>query len=141
MACSPLPSRVRWETVACAGSAFRCVRKPVQPALLMLATLTSHAAVLSQVANLYGGGVDKLPLSEREQYVIDHMDHVIDSAKDPLGDSGGRKWWQQAEDPWQCLAACFELSRAVQAEDPSTFMSSLPVQQARWCHVGTCALC
>jgi DNA-directed RNA polymerase len=77
---------------------------------------------------LYGGGVDKLPLDEREKYVIEHMSDVADSATNPLG---GRKWWQEAEDPWQCLAACLELNKAMQASDPEAFESRLPVQQVR----------
>ena len=81
-----------------------------------------------QIANLYGGGVDKLPLDKREAYVLEHLDDVVDSATDPLG---GRRWWQKAEDPWQCLAACFELTKAMQSPDPAAFLSGLPVQQAR----------
>jgi DNA-directed RNA polymerase len=90
---------------------------------------TLSASAHRQVANLFGGGVDKLPLDEREQYVIDHMPDILDSVADPLGERGGKTWWQQAEDPWQCLAACFELVSAVQAPDPAAFMSRLPVQQ------------
>ncbi len=84
-----------------------------------------------QIANLYGGGADKLPLDQREQYVIDRMHEVTDSAADPLGHRGGRQWWQQAEDPWQCLAACYELTKAMQSPDPVAYMSTLPVQQVR----------
>jgi DNA-directed RNA polymerase len=82
-----------------------------------------------QIANLFGGGVDKLPLDQRERYVIEHMDDVMDSVADPLGQKGGKMWWQRAEDPWQCLAACNELTKAMQSGDPAAFMSSLPVQQ------------
>ena len=84
----------------------------------------------SQIANLYAGGVDKLPLDEREKYVIDHMSDVVDSATNPLG---GRKWWQEAEDPWQCLAACVELTKAMQSPSPEAYESRLPVQQVRHC--------
>ena len=81
-----------------------------------------------QIANVYGGGVDKLPLDEREKYVIDHMSEVIDSATNPLG---GTRWWQEAEDPWQCLAACIELSKAMQSPVPEAYESRLPVHQVR----------
>ena len=81
-----------------------------------------------QIANVYGGGVDKLPLDEREKYVIDHMSEVVDSATNPLG---GARWWQEAEDPWQCLAACIELSKAMQFPVPEAYESRLPVHQVR----------
>ena len=84
-----------------------------------------------QVANVYGGGVDKLPLDQREQFAIDNMDLVSDSATNPLR---GKRWWLNAEDPWQCLAACMELHRACQCPDPRTFESSLPVHQDGSCN-------
>ena len=81
-----------------------------------------------QIANVYGGGVDKLPLDEREKYVIEHMSEVVDSATNPLG---GARWWQEAEDPWQCLAACIELTKAMQSPVPEAYESRLPVHQVR----------
>lgn len=92
----------------------------------------------SQIANLYGGGVDKLPLDDREKYVIEHMSDVADSATNPLG---GRKWWQEAEDSWQCLAACVELTKAMQSPKPEEYECKLPVHQVCFdasvlpCHV------
>ena len=84
-----------------------------------------------QVANVYGGGVDKLPLDQREQFAIDNIDLVSDAATNPLR---GKRWWLNAEDPWQCLAACMELHQACLCPDPRTFESSLPVHQDGSCN-------
>lgn len=46
----------------------------------------------------------------------------------------GRRWWSKAEDPWQCLAACIEISGAIQSGDPENFLSNLPVQQDGTCN-------
>ena len=83
------------------------------------------------MANLYGGGVDKLALAQREQFAVDSMPLISDAALLPLD---GEKWWLQAEDPWQCLAACIELHNAMQCSDPAAFESCLPVHQDGSCN-------
>ena len=36
-------------------------------------------------------------------------------------------WWAQStEDPWQCLAACIELTAALRSPDPHAYVSRLP---------------
>ncbi|KAL5115107.1 DNA-directed RNA polymerase [Pleosporales sp. CAS-2024a] len=81
------------------------------------------------LANLYG--YDKASLKEREQFAMDHMDDIYDSATNPLG---GQRWWAQAEDPWQCLACCMELKNAFESPDPTRYMSTLPVHQDGTCN-------
>ena len=81
------------------------------------------------LANLYG--YDKASFKEREGFTTQHLSDVYDSAVDPLG---GKRWWLKAEDPWQCLAACFELKAALDLPDPSRFQSSLPVHQDGTCN-------
>ena len=76
-------------------------------------------------------GFDKASLDERVQYTIDHMEDVIDSATDALG---GKRWWLKAEDPWQCLAACFELKAAMELPDPTQYVSHIPVAQDGSCN-------
>ena len=51
------------ETKACAGCASRCVKAKLASPLVHSAL---SAPAHRQVANLFGGGVDKLPLDERE---------------------------------------------------------------------------
>lgn len=76
-------------------------------------------------------GFDKASLDERVQYTMDHLDDIYDSARNPLG---GRRWWLKAEDAWQTLAACFELTKAMDSPDPTKFVSTLPVQQDGTCN-------
>jgi DNA-directed RNA polymerase len=76
-------------------------------------------------------GYDKASLSEREQFAMDHLDDVYDSASNPLG---GNRWWLKAEDPWQCLAACFELKHALDSPDPTQYVSHIAVHQDGTCN-------
>ncbi|KAJ5246412.1 hypothetical protein N7468_001395 [Penicillium chermesinum] len=82
-----------------------------------------------QIANL--AGYDKASMSEREQFTMDHLDQVLDSANKGLH---GERWWLNAEDPWQCLAACCELRNALQCSDPTQYMSRLPIHQDGSCN-------
>ena len=81
------------------------------------------------VANVFG--FDKASLLEREQFAVDNLENIRESAVNPLG--GGR-WWLQAEDPWQCLAACFEIKAAMELPDPTQYVSNLPVHQDGTCN-------
>ncbi|KAJ6148189.1 hypothetical protein N7497_010171 [Penicillium chrysogenum] len=82
-----------------------------------------------QIANLFG--FDKASMSEREQFTMDHLDDVLDSANTGLR---GRRWWLQAEDPWQLLAACCELRNALQLSEPTEYVSHLPIHQDGSCN-------
>lgn len=81
------------------------------------------------LANL--AGFDKASLREREQFAMDNMNEIVDSATNPLG---GRRWWAKAEDPWQCLACCMELKNAFDMPDPTRYVSQLPVHQDGTCN-------
>lgn len=59
------------------------------------------------------------------------MADVLDSARDPIR---GRQWWKQADEPWQCLAACLELAAALEASSPAAHVSHFPVQQDGSCN-------
>ncbi|KAI0910103.1 DNA-directed RNA polymerase [Ustulina deusta] len=82
-----------------------------------------------QLANVFG--FDKASLEEREAFADDHIKDIFDSATCPLT---GQRWWLEAEDPWQCLAACFELKAALESPDPTRYLSHLPVQQDGTCN-------
>ncbi|KAI0406208.1 DNA-directed RNA polymerase [Xylaria palmicola] len=82
-----------------------------------------------QLANV--AGFDKASLEEREAFAMDHWQDILDSATSPLT---GQRWWLKAEDPWQCLAACFELKAALESPDPTKFVSHLPVHQDGTCN-------
>ncbi|KAF1919513.1 hypothetical protein BDU57DRAFT_546159 [Ampelomyces quisqualis] len=81
------------------------------------------------LANLYG--FDKASLVEREQFAMNHIDEIYDSATNPLD---GRRWWTKGEDPWQTLACCMELKNALDSSDPTRYVSQLPVHQDGTCN-------
>lgn len=81
------------------------------------------------LANVYG--FDKASLLGREAFAMEHLSDIYDSANNPLK---GARWWLQAEDPWQCLAACFELVAALESPEPTKYVSSLPIHQDGTCN-------
>ncbi|KAI8352222.1 hypothetical protein B0O80DRAFT_499529 [Mortierella sp. GBAus27b] len=81
------------------------------------------------LANL--AGYDKHSLSARAQFTMDHLEDVFDSADKPME---GNRWWLKAEDPWQCLATCIEISEAIRSGDPEAYMSKIPVHQDGTCN-------
>ncbi|XP_050372146.1 DNA-directed RNA polymerase 1, mitochondrial [Argentina anserina] len=83
------------------------------------------------LANLYAGGVDKLSYDDRVAFTEDHVDEIFDSTDRPLE---GRRWWLGAEDPFQCLAACINLTEALRSPSPETTISYMPVHQDGSCN-------
>ncbi|KAK9144130.1 hypothetical protein Sjap_004033 [Stephania japonica] len=81
------------------------------------------------IANLYAGGVDKISHEGRITFTENHLDDIYDSAEEPLE---GKRWWLGAEDPFQCLAACINISEALRSSSPETAVSHLPVHQGNW---------
>ncbi|KAK0119735.1 DNA-directed RNA polymerase [Cadophora gregata] len=81
------------------------------------------------VANVFG--FDKASLSEREAFASKHLEKIYETATNPLS---GSRWWLNAEDPWQFLAACMELRNALESADPKKFVSDLPVHQDGTCN-------
>ncbi|EXJ84359.1 hypothetical protein A1O3_05026 [Capronia epimyces CBS 606.96] len=81
------------------------------------------------MANVYG--YDKASLSDRAQFPMDHIDEIYDSVQNPLT---GKRWWLTAEDPWQCLATCYELTNALDSADPTKYVSHLPIHQDGSCN-------
>jgi DNA-directed RNA polymerase len=81
------------------------------------------------LSNLFG--YDKASFDERVHFVHEHLEDIYDSAENPLT---GRKWWQKADDPWQCLATCFELRNALESGNPLAFESRLPLHQDGTCN-------
>ncbi|CAA0821104.1 DNA-directed RNA polymerase 3- chloroplastic [Striga hermonthica] len=76
------------------------------------------------LANLYGGGADKLSYDGRLSFVENNLAEIFDSADNSLN---GNRWWLKAEDPFQCLAACINLSEALRSSSPCTVISHLPI--------------
>ncbi|XP_043721736.1 DNA-directed RNA polymerase 2, chloroplastic/mitochondrial-like [Telopea speciosissima] len=83
------------------------------------------------LANVYAGGVDKLSYDGRIAFTENHLDDIFDSADRPLE---GRRWWLNAEDPFQCLATCINLSEALRSSSPETTISHMPIHQDGSCN-------
>ncbi|XP_067872329.1 DNA-directed RNA polymerase, mitochondrial isoform X2 [Heterodontus francisci] len=73
----------------------------------------------------------KCSLKERLDYADEVMDNVLDSADNPLT---GRKWWMNADEPWQTLACCREIAHAVRSPDTTKYISYYPVHQDGSCN-------
>ena len=82
-----------------------------------------------QIASLMGH--DKQAFEDRIKFVERNLDEVFDTAEKPFE---GRRWWLTAEDPWQCLAACFELAAALKSPNPDDFISYIPIHQDGTCN-------
>lgn len=81
------------------------------------------------LANVYG--VDKAPLNERVQFVNDNLENVFESARNPYDTDA---WWKKAEKPWQALGVCFELEEAYKLENPTQYVSHIPIHQDGTCN-------
>lgn len=82
-----------------------------------------------QLANVYG--LDKLPNSNKIQVVDEAIELIKDSAQNPIF---GKGWWKRGDKPWQTLAACIELVKALNCKNPEEFVSHLPVYQDGSCN-------
>ncbi|KAG5513866.1 hypothetical protein PMAC_000488 [Pneumocystis sp. 'macacae'] len=76
-------------------------------------------------------GFDKESFLERETFTVENLKNIFDSADNPLK---GSRWWLKFDDPWQTLAACFELTAALRSPNPYKFKSRLPVHQDGTCN-------
>nr|AAD22976.1 T7-like RNA polymerase [Zea mays] len=83
------------------------------------------------LANLYAAGVDKLSYDGRIAFAENHLEEIFDSADRPLE---GRRWRLGAEDPFQCLAVCMNLTEALRSSSPETTISHIPVHQDGSCN-------
>lgn len=82
-------------------------------------------------------GADKLSLDERIECAEANMSRAIETGQDPLSDKN-MEWWADVEDPFQLLAACFEISRAAGRfggeKAMQGFESTLPISMDGSCN-------
>lgn len=76
------------------------------------------------LANLFG--VNKVAFSERARWTEERFSRIQAVAEAPLS-SESRAFWLEADDPWQALAAIFEIAEALRSGDVGAFHSHLPV--------------
>ncbi|XP_075400141.1 DNA-directed RNA polymerase, mitochondrial [Tenrec ecaudatus] len=70
-------------------------------------------------------------LQARLAFADQMLDEILDSADQPMT---GRKWWMEAEEPWQALACCMEITQALRSPNPASFVSHFPVHQDGSCN-------
>ncbi|GAB1608142.1 DNA-directed RNA polymerase, mitochondrial-like [Argonauta hians] len=68
---------------------------------------------------------------ERLQFAEDHMDDILASGENPME---GSKWWKTSDNPWQTLACCMEIVKAMKSPDPVEYVCHLPVHQDGSCN-------
>lgn len=76
-------------------------------------------------------GMDKMSFDDRAQFVDDHMSQVRESAENPFTED---PWWMTLDDPFQGLATCHEITKAIDSGDPESYMCNLPVHMDGSCN-------
>jgi DNA-directed RNA polymerase len=76
-------------------------------------------------------GKDKMSFDDRARYVDDNMDKIRESVRNPFSDN---PWWMTLDDPFQGLATCYEIIRAIDSGNPETYMCALPVHMDGSCN-------
>jgi DNA-directed RNA polymerase len=81
------------------------------------------------LANLAGN--DKITFDDRAAFTDNNMDKVRASVNDPFA---GDRWWMGLDDPFQALATCQEIVKAIDSGNPETYECSLPVHMDGSCN-------
>lgn len=76
-------------------------------------------------------GHDKASFEDREAFADQNKEKIFEASDHPMD---GTRWWLATDKPWQCLATCFELAAALRSEDPTKFVSFMPVHQDGTCN-------
>lgn len=74
------------------------------------------------MANTYG--IDKESMDDRVKWTEEHEAQIQMVALDPKSYRG---FWEEADSPWQFLAACFEYNRYKESGLGAKFVSTLPI--------------
>ena len=67
----------------------------------------------------------------RAKYVDDNFENIRASVNDPFAEGA---WWMTLDDPFQGLATCYEVIRAIDSGDPESYMCPLPVHMDGSCN-------
>jgi DNA-directed RNA polymerase, mitochondrial len=76
-------------------------------------------------------GKDKMPFEKRAAYTDDNMENVRASVANPFSEN---PWWMTLDDPFQGLATCLEIVRALDSGDPESYECCLPVHMDGSCN-------
>ncbi|XP_043674513.1 DNA-directed RNA polymerase, mitochondrial [Vespula pensylvanica] len=77
------------------------------------------------------GLMKRSSLKERLKFANENIDKIVDSAEHPLT---GDMWWAESEEPWQTLASCIEITKALKSPNIEKYESGLPVHQDGSCN-------
>ncbi|XP_015177873.1 PREDICTED: DNA-directed RNA polymerase, mitochondrial [Polistes dominula] len=70
-------------------------------------------------------------LKERLKFANENIDKIVDSAENPLT---GDMWWAESDEPWQTLASCMEVVKALKSPNPEKYICCFPVHQDGSCN-------
>lgn len=76
-------------------------------------------------------GKDKMSFDDRAKFIDDHMGDVMQSVRNPFSED---PWWMTLDDPFQGLATCHEILKAIDSGDPESYMCNLPVHMDGSCN-------
>jgi DNA-directed RNA polymerase, mitochondrial len=76
-------------------------------------------------------GKDKMSFEKRAAYIDDNMENVKASVANPFSEN---PWWMTLDDPFQGLATCNEIVRAIDSGDPESYECCLPVHMDGSCN-------
>lgn len=77
------------------------------------------------------GTMKKKTIVERLKHADEVLDDILDSADRPLD---GNKWWAKSDEPWQTLACCMEIAKAIRSPNHEKYESKLAVHQDGSCN-------
>ena len=82
------------------------------------------------------GTMKRKSVAERLTYVESILELIVDSANNPFD---GQRWWLESEDPFQTLAACFEIRNALEygkrpKKSHADYVCHLPIHQDGSCN-------
>lgn len=86
-------------------------------------------ALYIHLANVYGKGT-ATTYERRIEWAKSCLEDIRQSAAKPLTTS----WWQTASKPFQTLAVCIEIDKALSSQDPANFSSHLAIVQDGTCN-------
>jgi DNA-directed RNA polymerase len=85
------------------------------------------------LCNLFGN--NKISMDDREKWTNANMEKIRASAMHPLNEENpDGRWWMNGEKPFEILAACIEIVKAVDSGDPASYKCALPVHQDGSCN-------
>jgi DNA-directed RNA polymerase len=84
------------------------------------------------LCNLFGN--NKIAFDDRAAWTEEHLREIHACVANPFGDHDDDKFWTNADDPFQALAAMHEIVNALKLENPGNYYCSLPIHMDGSCN-------